>query len=243
MRALFTRDLHRAKRYVEALQDCGWRADAVAVTSTVATMQHRELAKARQDAAKSDALAFASVNAVQQFFAGTKDSCKLPRCYAVGDATARALRECGQSDLIVADEQHAQGLAAAISQHGVKKIYLPRADIGRPELSVALAALGIDVTELVVYRTALRETSSLADEERMCLQAWLQGDTEVACVFAPSQVDALMGLGALIPNRHFVAIGETTAAALRVAGVQRLVVANEPNVPAVTAAVLSLALS
>ena len=244
MRALLTRDLLRARPYVESLQACGWRADTLAVTTTMATLDQQALLAAWRDAATCDAIAFASANAVQQFFAGNSSTPHhLPRCYAVGDATARALRSCGQSDLVVADDHHATGLAVAISQHGVKRVFLPRADIGRPELLHALAALDINVTELVVYRTQLRDASSLSDDESKVLQSWLIGDTEVACIFAPSQVDALMGLGGLVPSRQYVAIGETTAAALRVAGIKRLLVADEPNVNAVTAAVLESALS
>jgi len=110
-------------------------------------------------------IAFTSVNAVRAIrekfeeygldaraFAGVKVA-------AVGDQTARALREFGiMPDLVPAGEQSAEGLAEAWPAYDdvldpINRVLLPRADIATETLVVRLTELGWEAEDVTAYRT------------------------------------------------------------------------------------------
>jgi len=107
-----------------------------------------------------------------------------------------------------------------------ERVLIPRAEDGRTDAIDLLRAAGAIVVDVVAYRT----TGVAADEPevtagRVLLKA---GGAAYCAAFAPSQVQALAAItGPLGQVRsQFVAIGETTAAALREAGVTPLVAAT-----------------
>lgn len=157
----------------------------------------------------------------------------VPELFAVGPATARVLADAGQPVVMPDGVRDAASLATAIARRGVRRVLVPRAEDGREDGIAILRAAGIEVDDVVVYRTVAVTDAALLAPGRAALA------TAVACVvFAPSQVaalDALVGVHTL--TAPFVAIGETTAAALRQRGVDRIAVAGRPTPEGVAAAV------
>jgi uroporphyrinogen III methyltransferase/synthase len=150
------------------------------------------------------------------------------RIGAVGEATARALeRLCLRADL-VAEEPSGAGLARALlaADPGLPgaAVLWPCAEGARPELRDLLAAAGVRVDAVPVYRT---ETAVVP-----------AADLDIVALFAPSQIDAL-GAAALGRARLVAAFGPTTAAALAARAVRVDVVAPAPTAQALADAILA----
>lgn len=162
---------------------------------------------------------------------------KLPRVWAVGPATARVLAEAGIDAILdpAADdgESLAEVLIAGLAREDEspplrgRRLLVPRAAGGRTELLDALVYAGATIDVMSVYRTFHADP---ADEEIADGKRELEGgDAVVVCVFAPSQVTALADLVPIDASMQYVAIGDTTAKALRHAGAKRVAVATEPT--------------
>jgi uroporphyrinogen-III synthase/uroporphyrinogen III methyltransferase/synthase len=140
---------------------------------------------------------------------------------AVGPATAERLaREVRAPDFVPA-EAKGEALAAEIAPRvRGRKVLLPRAADGRPELPAGLAAAGALLSAPDAYRTVAAPAELLRP-----LAEWIARREVDAVAFAsPSAVKAVVGaLGADPgPLRRVLiaAIGPTTAAALRDAGLE-----------------------
>ncbi len=115
-------------------------------------LEVRPLAGIRLDLAEVGALAFTSANAVSCFAALTKVR-NLP-VYAVGEATARALRTAGFAAILAGDgDVHA--LAHRITQEGAPDgvVLHPGAAEPAADLAAILTAMGVSARNLPVYRT------------------------------------------------------------------------------------------
>ena len=92
-----------------------------------------------------------------------------------------------------------------------------------------LRAAGAIVDDVPVYRTV----PSPVDDPALARgrELLLGGRANICVVFAPSQVTALVALVGPLAERHtqFAAIGDTTAAVLREAGVATVAVATVPT--------------
>jgi uroporphyrinogen-III synthase len=147
--------------------------------------------------------------------------------WAVGPATRRVLEIAKRRAVVPDHVVDGVGLARALAKAGVqgKRVLVPRAEEGRTEPLDILRAAGAEVIDVIAYRTV----DAVPDDPRgrQLLEA---GQAAVCCVFAPSQVTALGRLVDLrgVPTR-FCAIGETTAAAVRAAGVAQVAVAVSPT--------------
>jgi uroporphyrinogen-III synthase len=123
-------------------------------------------------------------------------------------------------------------------------VLVPRAEEGRVDALEILRAAGAEVVDVVAYRTV----AVAADDATLAQGADLliRGGAAICAVFAPSQVTALAAvmaardheLAALVTQ--FCAIGETTAAALRAAGVRDVAVAAAPSPEGMAQAVRSV---
>ena len=147
--------------------------------------------------------------------------------WAVGPATRRALEIAKRRAVVPADISDGVGLARALVKTGVrgKRVLVPRAEEGRTEPLDILRAAGAEVIDVVAYRTV----DAVPDDPRgkQLLEA---GQAAVCCVFAPSQVKALARIVDLRGVKtRFCAIGETTAAAVRDAGIADVAVAPSPT--------------
>ncbi|WP_181439426.1 uroporphyrinogen-III synthase [Curtobacterium sp. MCBD17_032] len=74
------------------------------------------------------------------------------RVAAVGEATARAARSVGWTVDLVPDDHSAAGLVRALPADA-RLVLHPRSDLAAPTLVDGLRARGIDVSEVVAYRT------------------------------------------------------------------------------------------
>ncbi len=150
---------------------------------------------------------------------------------AVGAKTARALRERG----FRVDFEGAAGaasLAKSVAAAGAPRAVLwLRGERAREEGAAALRAAGFAVDEVETYRTEPLAEFPSTVAGLGTPAAWVVG--------SPAAVDALAAAGALAPSTPCVAAGETTAAALRDAGISSVEVASEPTPDAIAQAVRS----
>lgn len=141
-----------------------------------------------------------------------------PRWAAVGAATAAALARHGIRAAVVGDGSGAESLVEALrtsDRWPGRAVLLPRAARGRTALGEALRELGATVTEATMYATESR-----APEEVRA--AWSEAAPHGVVFASPSAAQALVeavGAPALAGLSAVVAIGPTTAAALRQLGV------------------------
>ncbi|HUS33538.1 MAG TPA: uroporphyrinogen-III synthase, partial [Kofleriaceae bacterium] len=167
----------------------------------------------------------------------------VPDVWAVGPATKRALDiaklPARWPPNVKDGAELARMIAAKMSLAG-KRVLVPRAEEGRAEAIAILRNAGAEVVDVIAYRTV----PVAVDDENVQEGARIlrDGSATLCCVFAPSQVGALAAIvGALakVPAT-FAAIGETTAAALRDAGADRVVVARLPTPEGMAQAVRSV---
>lgn len=160
--------------------------------------------------------------------------------WAIGAATQRALGDIVA--IVPANVHDGRELAHALaSRVAGKRVLVPRAEDGRPELREILRDAGADVVDVIAYRTLPVAPNDPSVREGAELLFY--GAAEVVCaVFAPSQVEALAGIVGALAEVHaaFVAIGETTAAALRARGVSSVAVAPTPTPEGIAIAVRSV---
>lgn len=156
---------------------------------------------------------------------------------AVGARTAAALREIGiEPDLVAeAEASTAEGLAALILAQDPKgaRVLLPRAAQGREALAEALARAGAQITSLPAYEMTPAAPQDLAE----AVAALRAGAVALVPLGSPRTAETLLhamrALGAdgkaLLGQAVVGAIGATTAAALRDAGVGVDVVASSAD--------------
>ena len=149
---------------------------------------------------------------------------------AVGEGTASALRKRGVRVDVIAPGGTGASLAEAVVARLGEELegagfLQPRAAEGREELSSGLAARGARVDVVPAYRTLPASSAELAE-----LGAALAADRVDIVVFAsPSAVSAVFAAVGDLGAARVVAIGETTADALRQRGVSAVEVAEMPD--------------
>jgi len=228
--AVLTRDPADAQSYVTALAPL--EVVAMPVTRTV------EIPGALARDVRADVVVVMSPRAAQQLARAAID---VPEVWAVGPATRRALEIAKLPAHCPDGVRDGVELARALVARGVagQRILVPRAEEGRTEPLEILRAAGAEVIDVVAYRTvpAPVDDPLLARGKELLAT----GGAAVCCVFAPSQVHALAQLVDLRAARaKFCAIGETTAAAVRDAGIPDVAVAPAPTPEGMAQAVRSV---
>jgi uroporphyrinogen-III synthase len=224
--AVLTRDAADAQAYAAALAPL--EIVAMPVTRTV------EVPGALAGKA-ADVVLVMSPRAAHQL---AKSGIEAPAIWAVGPATKRALEIAKLPAHVPADVVDGAGLARALVNAGVrgKRVLVPRAEEGRTEPLDILRAAGAEVIDVIAYRTVPAVPDDPRGQELL-----VSGGAAVCCVFAPSQVTALAGLVDLRRiSAKLCAIGETTAAAVRAAGVSEVAVAVSPTPEGMAQAVRSV---
>lgn len=186
------------------------------------------------------AVALTSPRAAQAF-AERIDICGIvwdqtgPAVWVVGPATEDALR--GKAAVRRPNTSSPPGtatagsLARAMLKAGVGgPVLFPCGDRRRDELPELLRTHGIQVDEVVCYR------SVLASREQA--RAAIAGSTVV--IVASPRVAALVAEACPGPRPHLIAIGSTTAEAARAAGWPPVAAAAEPSTPALAASIAGL---
>jgi uroporphyrinogen III methyltransferase/synthase len=160
---------------------------------------------------------------------------------AVGPTTAEAARRSGFRMQYVAKVHTGEGLAQELAgELKGKRVLVPRSDRADGRFSNALREAGAEVNEFVAYRTAAPKS---VDEN--ILRRVRNAEVDAVIFASPS---AFHNLGAWIPadalaelskRTQFVAIGPTTARALRDAGAQVAIEASDASAPALADAIVS----
>lgn len=236
-RVLVLREGERARELVQAIEALGGHARCHAPTED-RELNAPALGEVFAAIAPDGWVAFASGSAVRHLVRalapGAADMLRARRVAAVGPSTARALADADVPvDLLAADESGA-GLAAALLAHfGDTRppVLLPAAKGGRPELGEALTAAGCHVRRVELYE-ATPLPPPTTDELAV----------DAIVVASPSGArGALGGCARASLQARIVAIGPTTADAVRALGLEVAAVAEHPTTEGVLHA-LSLAL-
>jgi uroporphyrinogen-III synthase len=171
-----------------------------------------------------DWIAFTSRNAVRAVFDWLTANDRQPapgvKVAAVGSATARELRARGVTPACMPADSSAQALAAKLIETGIDgcAVLLPLGNLAGDEARRALETAGAAVTAVRVYETVPVEP---ADPEGQ--DALMRGDIDVVALASPSAFQALLelsggGMREPLRRTQLVAIGPTTAEAIRAAG-------------------------
>jgi uroporphyrinogen-III synthase len=160
------------------------------------------------------------------------------RIAAVGPVSAEAVRQVGLTVEYVAKNHNGVALANELGERlREQRVLLPRSDQANPELPAALRGHGAQVTEVIAYRNLI---PGAVDKQNLGKIA--AGEADAILFFSPSAVHhfrELLGserLRALQGQIAITAVGPVTANALRLAKVERMVVAADTTAGAVLAA-------
>ena len=193
--------------------------------------------RALEQIARFDAIAFTSPRAARAFAERRReraDRAALPPVWAGGAATVAAL-----SGLVpeahtpparaVGERGAATALAAAMVEAGVRgPVLFPCGEIRREELTARLRHEGVEVEEIVCYRSVLAgETAARAAAER----------AGILVVASPTVADLLARACPPGVRPALLAVGPTTAASARTSGWNPDAVAARPTVEALVAEV------
>jgi len=158
------------------------------------------------------------------------------RVACVGPVTADSARSADLPVEYVAVTHNGVALANELgSKLQGTRVLLPRSDRANPDLPAALARFGAQVTEVIAYRTR-------RPAETEGLEKILNGQADAILFFSPSAVQhfaELVGatrLQELQGKLAVTAVGPVTANALRKAGVERAVVAQDTTAVSVVEA-------
>jgi uroporphyrinogen-III synthase len=160
-----------------------------------------------------------------------------PEMWAAGPATAEALRSV-PSPVRVPGERHGRKLGAAgalaramLAARVSGPVLFPCGELRRDELPAELRKNGLDVDEVVCYRSVLAGES----------EARAAAASGTVLVVASPSVANLLARACPRPTRpELLAVGPTTAASARAAGWTPAAVASEPTVRALASAITSL---
>lgn len=128
-----------------------------------------ELNQSLEQFEKYDWIVFTSSNAVESFFAISKQrnlELRWIKVAAVGSETAQCCKEHNLEVSLVPAEFSAVGLLKEFSKMNLlgKKIFIPCSSLSRKVLSVGLAELGAEVTTVPTYAVLENDLNSLNEE-------------------------------------------------------------------------------
>jgi uroporphyrinogen III methyltransferase / synthase len=245
-RVILTRAVEQSEEWIRALESRGAEVlmlPAIRITQPETwSLLDRELLRLHE----FDWVLFTSRNAVRFIAERLAElDCALccsgqssPRVAAVGESTAEAARQKGWRVDCVPQKQDGESLARELHESlAGRRVLLPRSDRADDRLAISLEKSGANVREVVAYLTLAPESFDGAIAERL-----LQGNVDWVVFASPSAFHNLShGLGdkevvALSSRVHFLAIGPTTAKAMRAAGAQVELEASAPDAEGVSKA-------
>lgn len=236
-RIVLTRALEQARDWANALEQMGAE---IVLLPTVAFAPPEDLRPFDEQLLRLDAfeaILFLSKNAVRYVSdrlmqLGMKgEMLHSPHriIAAVGPGTAAALTAQGVRVDHVAEGRTGEALAGELRQSlKGRNVLLPRSDKGDDRVLTALREAGSKVTEVIAYRT-----TTPASLDPAILSHIRRADVDAIVFASPSAYHNLSDAvgsaeAAALSNRiHFVAIGPTTARAMREAGASVAVEASE----------------
>jgi uroporphyrinogen-III synthase len=158
-----------------------------------------------------------------------------PAVWAIGPATADALQSMlgpVRVPRVEANASPAGALAQAMLEAGaVGPVLFPCGEKRRDDLPTILRSKGVEVHEVVCYRSVLASRSQAGAAA---------ASASVVVVASPSVLRLLVEACPPSERPRLVAIGPTTAASARAAGWTPAAVANEPSIHGVASAITRL---
>jgi uroporphyrinogen III methyltransferase/synthase len=192
-----------------------------------------ELDAALDDLDSVSLMAFTSGNAVECTVARAEalsiraEALSRPQLAAVGAVTAARVRRLIRPPDFFPQDARAGALGALLAgEVRGKKVLVPRAEEGRPELVEALTQAGAQVVAPVAYRTVAASPEALQPLASALGARRLDAVTFASPSAVRSVVDALGTRSAMLSGVVLGALGPTTAAELRALGFQ---VGVQPN--------------
>jgi uroporphyrinogen-III synthase len=235
LRVLVPRPRERAEQLCFLLEDEGAEVLAVPLLELEPPTDPRPLQAAAELLRRFAWVAFASERGVTALVdaartAGTLDVLRTRKLAAVGPGTAAALGAHGLEATLVASVSSGEGLAEALVPRLApgEVVLLPAAEDGRRELEDGLRAAGVAVERVGAYRSrpAGAEPEGWAEVVAHPPRCVLFGSPRTVEAFL-----ALPGAEALVRRVRAVAVGPTTATALRGRGWEPAAIASAPTPP------------
>ena len=233
VRVLLTRAPDRARAWTAALESRGAIAEPreVFVLEAVAS---DEVGGAVERIASYAWILLTSANGLrflhEALTAAGKDLAGQPaRFGVVGPQTRTALEALGARPQVVAAKTDAGGLADAVIPlvDAGQRVLVVRPEVSRPELVERLRADGVAVDAVAFYRNRAAEGVAVVARE------WRYGAFDAAVFSSPSSFshlcEALAGEAGAASPTPLIAIGDTTAAAIRASGHEVAAVARRPT--------------
>jgi len=210
-----------------ALATRGARVIFAPLIQVVAPRSWKALDRALLDLRRYDAVAFTSANSVDFFFLRCREilgrAPASPRILAaVGPATAKAVETYGWRCSVISADARAAGLARVLRVPRGARVLIPRAERGLDTLPDALRKSGAHVTVVTAYRTIADMPGRRSFRRALALGA-------DAVTLASGSAAVLAARDLALSNAAAVAIGPTTAAALRAAGISPAAIAKKPD--------------
>jgi len=237
-RVAVTRDEDADGPLSRALRDAGFQPVPCAVAEEVPPADPAALTNTARDLEQYDWIIVASQRAVRAITTARGGSWpRGVRTAAVGERTAAALVEAGVEPApFVADGSGADALWTALASRESwkgKRVLIPAVEGGRRTIIDGLTRAGASVTIVEPYRLQPRAAANVAAD-------WRTHRPDAVVIASPSAGSLLLaaiGRQALASLCAVVAIGSTTASALRDAGV----VAGQPPTASFTSIATHLA--
>ncbi|MDZ4696480.1 MAG: uroporphyrinogen-III synthase [Deltaproteobacteria bacterium] len=218
LRVLVTRPVEQANSWLEALAECGAIPVLYPTIAVHAPPSWVELDAALASIDRYEWILFSSASTVRHTLSRLPTAsivCEKGRQIgAVGEESARCLRQAGVRVDMVPRDARGKGLAAALRHLAVgTRILFPQAIGGNADLEQALRAQGCLVDVVAASQTLPIE--SLGDPPPF----------DVATFASPSALRAFLGRNrvASLQAKHLVVIGPTTASLARKAGLHPFV--------------------
>jgi uroporphyrinogen-III synthase len=155
VRVVVTRSSRQAARLIERLAEHGAEVVPLALLEVLPPADPRPLERAASELALYDWLVLTSANAVESLLEASGGTVPARLAVAaIGDATARALREHGVEPVLVAERSRAEGLAEQLAPlvRRRSRVLLPQAEDARPLLAERLETAGAEVVRVTAYR-------------------------------------------------------------------------------------------
>jgi uroporphyrinogen-III synthase len=232
IRVLVTRPRERSEELCFLLEDEGAQVLHVPLLELLPPEDPRPLAAAAESIHRYRWVVFASPSAVEALLealreAGTVEHLGRVKLAVVGPRTRRAVEGYGWK--VSAEPAAGTGLALYEALRAElepeDEVLLPAAEQGRRELEEALREHGVRVTRVTAYRSA---PTPVPPEALALLQ---EAPPQVALFGSPRTAEAFLEAAGRerLDRARLVAIGPTTAAALRQWGLEVAAVAERPT--------------
>jgi uroporphyrinogen-III synthase len=187
---LVTRPAHQAGVIVQLIEQAGGRCVLFPAIAIEPPADPRTPALLLHEAATYHAVIFVSANAVEQAFALAPGlTTNLPRAFAVGNATAQALRKHGIADVIVPEDgadSEALLRLPELTDVRERSVLIVRGEGGRTTLAQTLQERGAHVRQAECYRRA-----RAAGDPSALLSQWRAGKVDAVVAMSAETLSNL----------------------------------------------------